>query len=212
MDAAGNRERPPPRDKRIPRCARQRCARARGASGSHGEHYEGGHWLGTFAIYLTTRAGLAADRVGTLRWKERTVLPDPALLKHRKLVRTQEFLDELEVSRATFKRDLEYLRDRMRAPIVYDREEEAYKSIRSRGPRAMGTAGSGQCAELQALLTMDRLLGNLERACSAKSSVHCASASGSCSSRAITRPTTSHGASASSRSARARSSPRIFAR
>ncbi len=24
-----------------------------------GEHYEGGHWLGTFATYLTTRAGLA---------------------------------------------------------------------------------------------------------------------------------------------------------
>jgi hypothetical protein len=25
-----------------------------------GEHYEGGHWLGTFAVYLTSRAGLAA--------------------------------------------------------------------------------------------------------------------------------------------------------
>ena len=24
-----------------------------------GEHYEGGHWLGTFAVYLTTGAGLA---------------------------------------------------------------------------------------------------------------------------------------------------------
>ena len=23
-----------------------------------GEHYEGGHWLGTFATYLTSRAGL----------------------------------------------------------------------------------------------------------------------------------------------------------
>jgi hypothetical protein len=23
-----------------------------------GEHYEGGHWLGTFAVYLTSRAGL----------------------------------------------------------------------------------------------------------------------------------------------------------
>jgi hypothetical protein len=22
-----------------------------------GEHYEGGHWLGTFAVYLTTRTG-----------------------------------------------------------------------------------------------------------------------------------------------------------
>ena len=25
-----------------------------------GEHYEGGHWLGTFATYYTTRAGLPA--------------------------------------------------------------------------------------------------------------------------------------------------------
>ena len=24
-----------------------------------GEHYEGGHWLATFAVYLTTGAGLA---------------------------------------------------------------------------------------------------------------------------------------------------------
>jgi len=23
-----------------------------------GEHYEGGHWLGTFAVYLVTRAGI----------------------------------------------------------------------------------------------------------------------------------------------------------
>jgi hypothetical protein len=24
-----------------------------------GEHYEGGHWLGTFAVYLTSEAGIA---------------------------------------------------------------------------------------------------------------------------------------------------------
>jgi hypothetical protein len=27
-----------------------------------GEHYEGGHWLGTFAVYLTSGAGLPASR------------------------------------------------------------------------------------------------------------------------------------------------------
>jgi len=27
-----------------------------------GEHYEGGHWLGTFAVYLTSEAGLAHNR------------------------------------------------------------------------------------------------------------------------------------------------------
>jgi hypothetical protein len=25
-----------------------------------GQHYEGGHWLGTFAVYLTSGAGRAA--------------------------------------------------------------------------------------------------------------------------------------------------------
>jgi len=87
-----------------------------------------------------------------------------ALLKHRKLVRTQEFLDELEVSRATFKRDLEYLRDRMRAPIVYDRDEEAYKFDSGVADRELWELPGlwFSAAELQALLTMDRLLGNLE--------------------------------------------------
>ncbi len=49
----------PPRDPRLPAL--------RAAAGAHresalpaltGEHYEGGHWLGTFAVYLTTRAWL----------------------------------------------------------------------------------------------------------------------------------------------------------
>ena len=29
-----------------------------------GEYYEGGHWLGTFAVYLTSRAGLRYTRLG----------------------------------------------------------------------------------------------------------------------------------------------------
>ena len=44
------------------------------------------------------------------------------LLQDRKLVPLRDFLDELEVSRATFKRDIEYLRDRLHAPIEYDRD------------------------------------------------------------------------------------------
>jgi hypothetical protein len=27
-----------------------------------GEHYEGGHWLGSFAVYLTTRRGIQAGQ------------------------------------------------------------------------------------------------------------------------------------------------------
>ena len=30
-----------------------------------GEHYEGGHWLGSFAVYLVTRRGIANDATGT---------------------------------------------------------------------------------------------------------------------------------------------------
>jgi YVTN family beta-propeller protein len=36
--------------------------RAAGLSAITGEHYEGGHWLGTFAVYGLTRRGLGADR------------------------------------------------------------------------------------------------------------------------------------------------------
>ena len=86
------------------------------------------------------------------------------LLRGRKYVGTQELLEELGVSRATFKRDLEYLRDRMHAPIVFDREHEAY----TLDPKVADSAlwqlpGLWFTAdELHALLTMDRLIGDLQ--------------------------------------------------
>ena len=49
----------PPADRRA--AALQAAARAHrdaGLVGVTGEHYEGGHWLGTFAVYLLTRRGL----------------------------------------------------------------------------------------------------------------------------------------------------------
>ena len=49
----------PGRDRRIPALlatARVHCDAALPAV--TGEHYEGGHWLGTFAVYLTSRAGV----------------------------------------------------------------------------------------------------------------------------------------------------------
>jgi predicted DNA-binding transcriptional regulator YafY len=49
------------------------------------------------------------------------------LIRSRGCVSFQTLLDELEVSRATLKRDLEFLRDRMGAPIVYDRFDNGYK-------------------------------------------------------------------------------------
>ena len=85
------------------------------------------------------------------------------LLKNRRYVGTQEFLDALEVSRATFKRDLEYLRDRFNAPIVYDAEHEGYRFDDKVEDSAVwqlpGLWFSAE--ELVALLTMDRLLAEL---------------------------------------------------
>ena len=49
------------------------------------------------------------------------------MIQKRKCVPRQDFLDELEVSPATFKRDLEYLRSRLHASIIYDRFLGGYK-------------------------------------------------------------------------------------
>jgi predicted DNA-binding transcriptional regulator YafY len=86
------------------------------------------------------------------------------LLQNRRLVTRQEFLDALEVSPATFKRDLEYLRDRFNAPIVYDPDHEGYRFDDKVEDSAVwqlpGLWFSAE--ELVALLTMDRLLAELE--------------------------------------------------
>jgi Protein of unknown function (DUF2891) len=46
-------------DKRLPQLlAAAEAHRAAALPAVTGEHYEGGHWLGTFAVYLTSQAGL----------------------------------------------------------------------------------------------------------------------------------------------------------
>ena len=57
---------------------------------------------------------------------ERFHLIDQMLCNKRSVTRAQ-FLDALEVSPATFKRDLEYLRDRLAAPIIWDPERRGYR-------------------------------------------------------------------------------------
>ncbi len=86
------------------------------------------------------------------------------LLRSRHFVSMQDFLSELGVSRATFKRDLEYLRDRMCAPIVYDRDQKAYAFDPAVADSTLWQLPGlwFSADELQALLTMDRLLGDLQ--------------------------------------------------
>lgn len=53
----------PADDPRRPALAQTAAAhRAAGLAAVTGEHYEGGHWLGSFAVYLTTKRGLAQDQ------------------------------------------------------------------------------------------------------------------------------------------------------
>lgn len=85
------------------------------------------------------------------------------LLNERRVVPVQTFLDELEVSLATFKRDLEYLRERFNAPIIWDREAGGYRfDAPSSGPRYELPGVWFNASEVIALLTMRQLLKNLE--------------------------------------------------
>lgn len=49
------------------------------------------------------------------------------MIQSRKCVPREDFLTTLEISLATFKRDLEYLRSRLKASIIYDRFLGGYK-------------------------------------------------------------------------------------
>ncbi len=49
------------------------------------------------------------------------------MLETGELVSTQDFLSLLEVSRATFRRDLDYLRDRLGMPVVWDADAGGYR-------------------------------------------------------------------------------------
>ena len=83
------------------------------------------------------------------------------LIQRHRVVPVDRFLAELEISLATFKRDLEYLRSRLNIPIVWDREAAGYRF----DPRAGLKELPGlwfSAAEIYALLTMQHLLRNLE--------------------------------------------------
>ena len=85
------------------------------------------------------------------------------LIRARGSVTFADLLDELEVSPATLKRDLEYLRSRMGAPIEYDRDSNGYR---------FGNAYAGAKhelpglwfdeAELYSLLMAQQLLAGLD--------------------------------------------------
>lgn len=89
-----------------------------------------------------------------------------ALIRSRGCVRFADLLTELEVSPATLKRDLQYLRDRMNAPIVWDVFDRGYKLQATTGTRTPvqhelpGVWFSER--EIHALLTMHQLISGLD--------------------------------------------------
>jgi len=86
------------------------------------------------------------------------------LLERKGSVRLEEFLSELSISRATFKRDLEYLRDRLHAPIEWDRETRGYRFTRPNpdAPKFQLPGLWFNASEIRALLTMQHLLENMQ--------------------------------------------------
>jgi hypothetical protein len=52
----------PEDDRRLPAIMASAVAhRQAGVAAVTGEHYEGGHWLGSFAVYLVTKRGIARN-------------------------------------------------------------------------------------------------------------------------------------------------------
>lgn len=86
------------------------------------------------------------------------------MIQARKCVPIQDFLDELEISKATFKRDLEYLRDRMNAAIVFDRGEGGYRFDKPNLGEKIELPGLWFSEkEATALVLMQHLLDNLDQ-------------------------------------------------
>jgi predicted DNA-binding transcriptional regulator YafY len=92
------------------------------------------------------------------------------LLQNRGSVSFEALREELSVSVATLKRDLQYLRDRMNVPIVYDRFDNGYR-LDAAGNLSGAQGKQAQHAlpgmwfserELHALLTMHQLMSSLD--------------------------------------------------
>jgi predicted DNA-binding transcriptional regulator YafY len=84
------------------------------------------------------------------------------LLAARGTVKLRTLLEALGVSRATFKRDLEYMRDRLNAPIEWDRAAGGYRFVGSDAGRYQLPGLWFNASEVRALLTMQHLLVNLQ--------------------------------------------------
>lgn len=85
------------------------------------------------------------------------------MLNDRRSVSFKELQERLEVSPATLKRDLAYMRDRLNAPIIYDKELGGYRFENQVTGTQYELPGLWFSAEeIHALLTMQHLLADLD--------------------------------------------------
>ena len=86
------------------------------------------------------------------------------LLHERRVVSTAIFLEQLGISLATLKRDLEYMKDRLNAPIAWDRARRGYRFSDDTGAmKHYSLPGLWfNASEIHALLTMQHLLSTLQ--------------------------------------------------
>lgn len=86
------------------------------------------------------------------------------MLRNREVVPIRDLLDELGVSEATFKRDIEYLRERLNAPIPWDREKRGYRLYDPdpENPRHELPGLWFNSSEIHALLAFHHLLDRLQ--------------------------------------------------
>jgi predicted DNA-binding transcriptional regulator YafY len=87
------------------------------------------------------------------------------LLSARPFVTRADLQERLGVSWATLKRDLVYMKDRLHAPIVFDRDVGGYrfdKETKRIGPQYELPGLWFSAEEIHALLTMQHLLSNLD--------------------------------------------------
>jgi predicted DNA-binding transcriptional regulator YafY len=77
------------------------------------------------------------------------------------VVPSKKFIEEIEISRATFHRDIEYLQTRFNAPIIYDRKGRGYRF----DPEAPQFTLPGiwfTATEAESLLTINKMLSELQ--------------------------------------------------
>jgi predicted DNA-binding transcriptional regulator YafY len=84
------------------------------------------------------------------------------LLQTHRVVPVGTMLSELEVSLATFKRDLEYMRDRLNAPIEWDRDEGGYRYAAGADCQKNLPGLWFNASEAYALLMMQALLAEIQ--------------------------------------------------